>query len=99
MGLGEYRPSKVFLFYLCYQLYLFKKRAMGIEPTLPAWKAGALPLSYARFYGYEFSLGIGFVKYKDFSSPTAKSLFNHKKVVKMPFLIGYCGKTRFKIWI
>ena len=24
------------------------KRAMGIEPTPPAWKAGALPLSYAR---------------------------------------------------
>ena len=24
------------------------KRAMGIEPTYPAWKAGALPLSYAR---------------------------------------------------
>ena len=21
---------------------------MGIEPTLPAWKAGALPLSYTR---------------------------------------------------
>ena len=24
------------------------ERAMGIEPTQPAWKAGALPLSYAR---------------------------------------------------
>ena len=24
------------------------QRAMGIEPTWPAWKAGALPLSYAR---------------------------------------------------
>ena len=24
------------------------ERAMGIEPTWPAWKAGALPLSYAR---------------------------------------------------
>ena len=23
---------------------------MGIEPTWPAWKAGALPLSYARNY-------------------------------------------------
>ena len=22
---------------------------MGIEPTLPAWEAGALPLCYARF--------------------------------------------------
>ncbi len=22
---------------------------MGIEPTWPAWKAGALPLSYTRF--------------------------------------------------
>ena len=27
---------------------LLKQRAMGIEPTPPAWKAGALPLSYAR---------------------------------------------------
>ncbi len=24
------------------------ERAMGIEPTLPAWKAGILPLNYAR---------------------------------------------------
>jgi hypothetical protein len=24
---------------------------MGIEPTWPAWKAGALPLSYTRFNG------------------------------------------------
>jgi hypothetical protein len=24
------------------------ERAMGIEPTSPAWKAGALPLCYAR---------------------------------------------------
>ena len=27
-----------------------KERAMGIEPTPPAWKAGALPLSYARMF-------------------------------------------------
>ena len=24
------------------------KRVMGIEPTYPAWKAGVLPLNYAR---------------------------------------------------
>jgi hypothetical protein len=24
------------------------ERVMGIEPTSPAWKAGALPLSYTR---------------------------------------------------
>ena len=24
------------------------ERVMGIEPTYPAWKAGALPLSYTR---------------------------------------------------
>ena len=27
------------------------ERVMGIEPTWPAWKAGALPLSYTRFRG------------------------------------------------
>jgi hypothetical protein len=27
------------------------ERAMGIEPTSPAWKAGALPLCYARSEG------------------------------------------------
>ena len=27
------------------------ERVMGIEPTWPAWKAGALPLSYTRFNG------------------------------------------------
>ena len=28
--------------------YLTLERVMGIEPTPPAWKAGALPLSYTR---------------------------------------------------
>ena len=32
------------------------ERAMGIEPTYPAWKAGVLPLNYAR--GSKFSLRI-----------------------------------------
>ena len=27
------------------------ERVMGIEPTWPAWKAGALPLSYTRIHG------------------------------------------------
>ena len=26
-------------------------RAEGIEPSTPAWKAGVLPLNYARFNG------------------------------------------------
>ena len=26
----------------------YMERAMGIEPTYPAWKAGVLPLNYAR---------------------------------------------------
>lgn len=26
------------------------ERVMGIEPTLPAWKAGVLPLNYTRIY-------------------------------------------------
>lgn len=30
---------------------------MGIEPTWPAWKAGALPLSYTRIFLVE---GAGF---------------------------------------
>ena len=29
------------------------ERVMGIEPTQPAWKAGALPLSYTRISGAE----------------------------------------------
>ena len=29
---------------------------MGIEPTPPAWKAGALPLSYARMFRVLFNL-------------------------------------------
>ena len=32
-----------------YQLSYYRtQRVMGIEPTYPAWKAGALPLSYTR---------------------------------------------------
>ena len=29
------------------------ERVMGIEPTQPAWKAGALPLSYTRILSRE----------------------------------------------
>jgi hypothetical protein len=29
------------------------ERMMGIEPTLPAWKAGILPLNYIRIVGAE----------------------------------------------
>ena len=28
------------------------ERAKGIEPSYPAWKAGVLPLNYARVPGY-----------------------------------------------
>ena len=30
-------------------------RAAGIEPATPAWKAGVLPLNYARGEGFVFS--------------------------------------------
>ena len=32
------------------------ERVMGIEPTWPAWKAGALPLSYTRHAGNNTNL-------------------------------------------
>ncbi len=32
----------------CIARDLHEKRVMGIEPTLPAWKAGVLPLNYTR---------------------------------------------------
>ena len=34
-------------------LYCEVERVMGIEPTWPAWKAGALPLSYTRLEGLQ----------------------------------------------
>src|SRR5215217_746188 len=33
---------------LIYRANVEVERVMGIEPTWPAWKAGALPLSYTR---------------------------------------------------
>jgi hypothetical protein len=33
------------------------ERVTGIEPAWPAWKAGALPLSYTRERAYEVALG------------------------------------------
>ena len=35
------------------------ERVMGIEPTSPAWKAGALPLSYTRNYAF-----VGLVRFE-----------------------------------
>ena len=40
-----------------YNLENKKKRAMGIEPTLSAWKAEVLPLNYARFGNHKFGGG------------------------------------------
>ena len=31
------------------------ERVMGIEPTLPAWKAGVLPLNYTRIIRFQTS--------------------------------------------
>ena len=33
---------------LSYRRIFFVERVKGIEPSQPAWKAGALPLSYTR---------------------------------------------------
>ena len=33
------------------------ERAKGIEPSYPAWKAGVLPLNYARVLGYVITCG------------------------------------------
>ena len=33
------------------QAQIFVERVKGIEPSQPAWKAGALPLSYTRISG------------------------------------------------
>ena len=36
---------------LSYRRIFFVERVKGIEPSQPAWKAGALPLSYTRKVG------------------------------------------------
>ena len=33
-----------------YSVISIVERVMGIEPTLPAWKAGVLPLNYTRIF-------------------------------------------------
>ena len=40
------------------QLLLKLERVMGIEPTLPAWEAGVLPLNYTREAGQSKTLPI-----------------------------------------
>ena len=37
------------------------ERVTGIEPAWPAWKAGALPLSYTRMFDAVFVLGLGYL--------------------------------------
>ena len=34
------------------------ERVKGIEPLWPAWKAGALPLSYTRCHGKKLALRV-----------------------------------------
>ena len=42
---------KAHIRYFTYQYEVFVERVKGIEPSQPAWKAGALPLSYTRKFG------------------------------------------------
>ena len=42
------RPAAIQSFCQFSPLHPSMERVMGIEPTCPAWKAGALPLSYTR---------------------------------------------------
>ena len=45
------QPAFYYLLWVMVNIFLpfcAKKRATGIEPAWPAWKAGTLPLSYAR---------------------------------------------------
>ncbi len=42
------------------------ERVTGIEPAWPAWKAGALPLSYTRNFVRAEAKAIGSVKRREF---------------------------------
>ena len=57
----------------------YTKRVMGIEPTCPAWKAGALPLSYTRlliFYHLPMG-GAGFEPAKAVPPDLQSGPFSH----------------------
>ena len=61
------------------------ERAMGIGPTLPAWEAGALPLSYAR----KSSCGLHFCYLNDALlqscnfNITVLQLFNYRRSLRV----------------
>src|SRR4029079_5727968 len=61
---------------------LQSKRAKGIEPSPPAWKAGALPLSYAR----------GMVEGRELMVEGRKDVFvftlNHRPSTLNPPVVG-----------
>ena len=43
--------SPSYLYYISFYPHKKMERVKGIEPSRPAWKAGALPLSYTRIRG------------------------------------------------
>src|SRR6267143_130018 len=83
------------------------ERVMGIEPTWPAWKAGALPLSYTRadrntsgriiivnFSGVRLK-GARFVNYRkirrDLLSAGAKRSVDHARALSNGWLIFFAS--------
>ena len=64
---------------LSYASILFKKmeRVKGIEPSQPAWKAGALPLSYTRSFLVE---RVGFEPTKAVPTDLQSAPFSHSGI-------------------
>ena len=72
-----------------FQRKITAKRVMGIEPTLPAWKAGVLPLNYTR------NLTIGTTRFEH-ATPWSQTRCS-TKLSYVPLVLGLFEKAEINI--
>ena len=85
----ELHPQVLIILYFIF-LLIFLERVKGIEPSQPAWKAGALPLSYTREYFICFTLVVvesGFEPLKALLTDLQSAPFGHSGTP--PYITDY----------
>ena len=82
LTLGLEGRCSIQLSYRCiiFNLWVILERVMGIGPTLPAWKAGILPLNYTRISVHSATL-IDFIKIKNGCQLFANCFFKFFKII------------------
>ena len=75
------------------ELRAHMERVKGIEPSQPAWKAGALPLSYTRIFGGDERIRTTESKANGFTVRPIWPTLEHPHIFNFQNIIGADDRT------